>query len=73
MLSMFPYLSLIFFLALILLQATTVHVIIHPVAIANTRTTITAATDPPSTIFSAEFSRTVTATLIFNNTFCSAI
>ena len=46
---MFSYLSLMLFLrAVILFQTTTAHMIIHPVAIANTRTTITAAIDPPS-------------------------
>ncbi len=44
---MFLYLSL---RALVLFQTTTAHVIMHPVAIANTRTTITAATDPPSPV-----------------------
>ncbi len=43
------YFSLMLFLrAVILFQTTTAHVIMHPVAIANTRTTITAVTDPPS-------------------------
>ena len=51
MLSMFSYLSLMLFLrAVILFQTTTAHVIMHPVAIANTRTTITAAADPPSPV-----------------------
>ena len=45
------YLSLMLFLrAVILFQTTTAHVIMHPVAIANTRTTITAARDPPSPV-----------------------
>ena len=49
--SKISYLSLMLFLrALILFQTTTAHVIMHPVAIANTRTTVTAATDPPSPV-----------------------
>ncbi len=47
MMSMFLYLSL---RALILFQTITAHVIMHPIAIANTRTTITAAIDPPSPV-----------------------
>ncbi len=41
---------MLFLRALIIFQKTTAHVIMHPVAIANTRTTITAATDPSSPV-----------------------
>ena len=45
------YFSLMLFLrAVILFQTTTAHVIMHLVAIANTRTTITAAIVPPSPV-----------------------
>ncbi len=48
------YFSLMLFLrAVILFQTTTAHVIMHLVAIANTRTTITAAIVPPSPGLSA--------------------
>ena len=50
---MFSYLS--FLRVLILFQTTIAHAIMHPVAVATTRTTITTARDPPFSICSAEF------------------